>query len=338
MKEQKKLAVAFLAAAIMLILILDPKTAAAGANAGIDISIQTLIPALFPFFFLSSIMTTGFSGISLKFLNPVFRLCGIPRGAECLFLTGILGGYPVGAKAVADANCNNSITLESAQRILALCNNAGPSFIFGIIGSMFDSHLIPLIIWGIQIVSALFTAIFNNRKVLNKCEIQPCRTQTVSQMMLDCLKAIGSVCGWVILFRILISFLDRWVFIALPSESRVLVIGFLELANGCLNLKEIESVPLRFLFANILLSVGGICVTLQTFSVSGKVFSTKYYFLNKGIQCLMSTLISVATLMFLFPVNISKWLIVISCLAFGAVILISIHKLSKKGVAFRKFI
>ena len=39
--------------------------------------------------------------------------------------------------------------------MLAFCNNAGPSFLFGMVGPMFSQWYIPWILWSIYIISAL---------------------------------------------------------------------------------------------------------------------------------------------------------------------------------------
>ena len=80
------------AAFAMLMMILDSKTGIYGAAEGLRFCIQVLIPSLFPFIFLSIILTGSLTGRKISVLRPLASLCGIPKGAEILFLTGILGG------------------------------------------------------------------------------------------------------------------------------------------------------------------------------------------------------------------------------------------------------
>ena len=87
----------------MLLLILDTKTAIQGAQEGIRLCIMTVIPSLFPFFVLSSLLTGALTGVRLRFLRPIGKLCRMPAGSESLLLIGMLGGYPTGAKSAADA-------------------------------------------------------------------------------------------------------------------------------------------------------------------------------------------------------------------------------------------
>lgn len=97
------------------------------------------------------------------------------------------------------------------------------------------------------------------------------------------------------MFRIVIAFFDRWFLWLLPQSTHVLTIGILELANGCTELHKIADPVARFLICSIILSLGGICVTLQTISVTHGL-SMKYYFRGKGLQCLFSILLSIGIL------------------------------------------
>lgn len=113
--------------------------------------------------------------------------------------------------------------------------------------------------------------------------------------MLSSLSAIGIVCGWVILFRILISFLNQYVFGILPPWIQVAVIGILELSNGCCELMRISDVGLRFVICSSMLAFGGVCVLLQTISVL-QGLSIRHYLIGKSIQSIFSLILSTAAI------------------------------------------
>ena len=77
----------FLLCAGLLILILDASTAIKGVREGIDLCIRTVIPALFPFFVLSPMLTGAVTGVRI----PALRFLGCPEGAESIYLIGLLG-------------------------------------------------------------------------------------------------------------------------------------------------------------------------------------------------------------------------------------------------------
>ena len=86
----------------------------------------------------------------------------------------------------------------------------------------------------------------------------------------------------------------------LPGAAQVLLIGLLELSNGCLLLPALESEGLRMIVASALLAMGGLCVTLQTISVT-EGLSLRYYFPGKVLQASVSILMTVAMQFFLPP-------------------------------------
>lgn len=283
------------AAAGMLMLILDGKTALTGAQVGMDLCIRTVIPALFPFFVLSSLLVTGIDG---RWLRPLGRFCRIPKGAEPLLLVGLLGGYPTGAQCVAQGYRNGQLSKHQAERMLAFCNNAGPSFLFGMVAQMFDYPRYAWLLWVIHILSAILVARMIPAGDLSPVSVSVSRIR-LPQALAKAVSTTSLVCGWVILFRVLITFLDRWVLWLLPNTVQVLLVGLLELSNGCCALGSIQNTALRFLVCSGLLAFGGVCVTMQTRSVT-EGLSLKPYLLGKLLQTGISLFFAHA-LQFLFP-------------------------------------
>ena len=319
---------AILSAAGMIILVLDSKTAIAGATEGIDICIRTIIPSLLPFFILSSLLTSTVAGVKISFLRPIGRLCGIPHGAEYLLLTGFIGGYPVGAQAIAEAYKSGAISSQDAKRMLGFCNNAGPAFIFGIAGALFDSKSATLLLWLIHIASAILVAMILPRKRTGSCTLESKPNTPFPTILSNSLRVMAGVCGWVILFRIIIAFLCRWLLWLFPDPITLFIIGILELANGCYNLFETQSEILRFVISSVILGFGGICVGMQTVSVTGDL-GTGLYFPGKLLQALFSAMLSVATALWLFGGYISTALPVLIL-----AVLLFIFVIIKKTVAF----
>lgn len=282
----------------MVILILDSKTALRGTAEGVELCIKSLIPSLFPFFVCSSCLTSGLSGKSFPMLRWIGKLYRIPKGSESVLAVGILGGYPVGAQSVFQAYRQGAISRKTAERMIAFCNNAGPSFIFGIAAPFFSHPYIGWILWLIQLVSGLMVAWIIPCESLSLGVISK-EDSAFSSVLERSLRAMALVCGWVILFRLILSFLGRWVLWLFPSGIQVLAAGLLELANGCLLLGEVKTEGLRFILASAMLSFGGFCVCFQTRSVTGDL-SLGSYFPGKCLQCIICVLLSMGA-QFLFP-------------------------------------
>ena len=300
--NKQNLRTAIAAAVAMLVLILDGKTALAGAAEGIAICMNTLIPSLFPFFLLSTLLTGALSGQDIPILRPLAKLCHIPKGAESLLAIGFLGGYPVGAQNVSLAYQAGQLSDAQAARMIAFCNNAGPSFIFGILGCMFSSPIVAWLLWAVHITSALLVGMVLPDVQEDKKVTPLPRTVRITDALAQSVRTMGLVCGWVVLMRMLLSFLQRWFLWMLPLAVQVSISGILELANGCVQLAHIDCEGLRFILASAFLSLGGLCVTLQTASVASGI-PMRLYFPGKVLQCIISLLLS-CLLQYVFPAKL----------------------------------
>lgn len=266
----------------MLLLILDGETAIAGARMGVELCLKTVVPSLFPFLVLSSLLV----GTEFRFLQPLGKLCRMPRGAQSLLVPAFLGGYPAGAQSIGTAYRQGRLSKEDAQRMIGYCSNAGPAFLFGMAASLFPRKWMAWALWGIHIAAAVMTA-----RLFPAAGPMKSGTQGApSKALPSAVKAMGIICGWVILFRVIIAFLDRRVLKFLPGAVHVVLTGMLEMTNGCFELPKVASIPLRFTICSGLLASGGVCVAMQTASVVGGL-SMRLYYLEKGVQTLFSLLL-----------------------------------------------
>lgn len=271
----------------MLILILDSRTALETARECMQLITQTLIPSLFPFFFLSNWLTS--SGChSFRFLSHIGRLFRFPENCSYLLLPAFLGGYPSGAQAVESAREQGQLSQESAERLLGYCSNAGPSFLFGILSGFFPMPWMCWTLWAIHIAGALCAAwILPSPAIKSSHTAGNTPKISFSEILMRSIKATAMVCGWVILFRILLAFADRWFLWIFSQPIKVFLAGLLELTNGCCQLDRITDIRLRFIICSTMLSLGGLCVTMQTQSVVSQL-NLQYYYKGKGIQSFFS--------------------------------------------------
>ena len=305
------------------LLILDSKTALAGAQQGVALCIQTVIPSLFPFFLFSILLTSSLMGRQIPFLRPLCRWCRIPEGAQSILIAGFLGGYPVGAQCISQALDTGQLSPNDAKRLLGFCNNCGPAFLFGMAASLFEAWYAPWILWGIHIVSALCVgAIIPGRPqkctTLGKSVISPVLALTQS------VRIMAGVCGWVVLFRVLIAFLNRWVLWYPAIEYQVTISGLLELSNGCVTLHELSDWKLRFILCAGFLGFGGLCVTMQTLSVASSKLDKRLYFPGKVLHGCISLCLACI-------IQMDRWYILLSALTVGICFAVILRKKQKNS-------
>lgn len=313
----------------MMMLILDSQTAIRGAAEAISLCLNCVIPSLFPFFVLSILLTSAI----LNTANPHNRSNGLFRQpANTLFIAGLLGGYPTGSQAVAEAYRNGHLSKNTAHRLLGFCSNAGPAFIFGMTAQFFSARYIPWLLWFIHILSALIVRVIIPTQVEEPNLLKPGGRVTLQQAFSRSLYTTASVCGWITLFRVLISFLERWFLWFLPQTAGFMISGILELTNGIILLQNEQSEALRFICCSILIAFGGCCVWMQTISVT-KDLGTGWYFPGKLMQSAISGILSVITvrIIYNYELNQTIQLILIAGTAFF-VILALVYR--KKPIAF----
>lgn len=330
----KKVSILLLSSACMIVLILDSRTAIQGAIRGIDICMKSLIPSLFPFFIFSSLLTSSLTGKAIRILHPFNKICRIPRGSESLLLIGFLGGYPVGSQNVMHARETGYLSQEDACRMIVFCNNAGPAFIFGLLGQFFHHAVFPWILWSIHIISAILTGFLIPGGTLKQTRIR-CSAQISIPYALDSsIRVMARVCGWVVLFRIFLEFIRKWIFWQLPVSVQILITGLLELSNGCLLLQNLPSDGFRLIFASSFLGFGGLCVLLQTHSIVRDIpFS--FYLPGKLLQSTIGFLLAYGAQFFLEAdgrVHISPYILGL-ILLIAVVSVLLLHKF-KKPLAF----
>ena len=319
----------------MLVLILDSKNVLYGASDGIKLCIYTVIPSLFPFFVISYYLNSNICGRQIRSIRCLGRACGIPAGSESLLLLGLIGGYPVGAQGVRQAYEDKILPGTDAMRMLGFCNNAGPAFVLGMLSGLFPGSHIPWLIWFIHIISAISVGLLLPGK--SNANILPAHTNPITfpKALEHAVKAIANICGWVIIFRVLLTVLNYRIFNSSNELLRVIIAGTLELTNGCEKLLSIENEGLRFVICSAFLGFGGICVTMQTVSAVGGL-GLKMYLPGKIMQCCISILLSLLLQPILFSAHLDTTVIIGLTVSAIVILFVTLYYIRKKTVAFLK--
>ena len=283
----------------MIILLLDPTTAGFGGISGIRLCTDSVIPSLFPFIFICNYFNGNLSTLHTPFNRFLEKILHIPSDLESTLLLSFLGGYPVGAQTVADMYHDRILSKRSAEIYLGYFSNAGPAFIFGVAGMLFTAEYVCWILWMLQIISALITGILLPSPGDTDGSRTKCGNLSLVSALQKSLKICASISGWIILFRILLGYTDKYL-LRKCSISSVILSGLLELSNGCLNLSDVSSEPLRFVLCAVFLSAGGLCIVLQTASVT-KELGLGLYIPGKLIQTSVCLLLSIPLSYILFP-------------------------------------
>ena len=262
------------------------------ARTGLKLWANNVVPSLLPFLIATNLLShtniiNFLSQKSNKFMKPLFN---VPGDAVYAFIFGLISGYPVGAKIVADLRNNDVCTKDEAERMLCFTNNSGPLFIIGTVGiSLFSNTSIGFLLLITHILSALSIAItlgilsrFKKKESISltanisfssATNFQKNKSATFSNLgeilstaILESSKTLIMIGGFVVLFSVLISILSKSRILLVLSTifspllklfgistefSLPLISGLIELTNGVF---AVSKIPSKLLSTNIILS------------------------------------------------------------------------------------
>ncbi len=108
---------------------------------------SSVIPSLFPFMILSAIASRTAAYLADDGSSKSAVILSVFLGALC--------GFPVGAASVAAMHKSGLFRKYDAEHLCALCNNAGPAFVIGVIGHCFwENGMIGIMFYTCQFISA----------------------------------------------------------------------------------------------------------------------------------------------------------------------------------------
>ena len=334
MRLKKTLAVSA-AVCAMLCLIFAPAAAIESARYGLSLCAELIVPSLLPFFTASALLIRlGLPQTLGRALSPLARrLWGVSGAGASVFFAGICGGYPLGAQSAAELYLTGQVKKDEAETLLRFCNNSGPSFLIGVIGSsLFSSRSAGILLYLTHTAAALLTGVLFRRRsaavfssvpqpleetCIASSAPQPSEETGIAEAFTasvrQAVSAVLSVCGFVACFCVLSGLLDAlglWDIAAAaasrlvrtdPQDLRALLMGLLELSSGVGALRGLPLTPARFVLVSFLCGWGGLSVQFQTMAVLAETdLDVRPHLVGRIFSALLSCLLSFALTRF-FP-------------------------------------
>lgn len=289
----KKLRDALLAAALLTAaaaLVLAPQEAIAGAKSGLTLCFNVIVPSLFPFFVLSSLVVdlglAAYLGRAMeKLMRPLFRVSGACAAAVAL---GFIGGYPVGARTALQLYQQGQCSKVEAERLLAFCNNSGPAFILGVVGAgIFGDSRVGLLLYLTHAAASLLVGLLfrfhggDGRRAGPVRRAKPIETVTLPAAFTGAvsraLQSTLNICAFVVFFAVVLQLLTACGVLGAVARllallgfqqewARRLVAGLLELSSGVSSLAGGGGVVGRASMAAFMLGWAGLSVHCQVLS------------------------------------------------------------------------
>lgn len=281
--------------------LLQPQTATVAIGTGLQVCATAILPSLFPFFVLTDYwITRGHARALSRSAEPLMKhLFHLPGSSASAFLLGSIGGYPVGARTVAQLYTQKLLSREQAEQALLFCNNAGPAFVLGVLGGgLFQSTFAGVILYLIHLLSAVLTGVLLRPKsVPTDSHTFPAQKQgpSISQCWTQAISGGGKTALQVCIFVLFFSVVTECIQGFLPVQPYTfLLTASLELAGGARLLGQ-SSLPatLQFSVSALILGWGGLCVMMQSLSVLQSAgLSGKKLLIGKLSQGIISFLLA----------------------------------------------
>ena len=275
MKKFRAALPALALAAAFAALLRFPQEVSASVTEGLRLSVSVLIPSLFPFFICVNLTSAlGLTGVLARVFAPVMRRMFHVSGAGCTaVLCGAAGGYPSGAQCVAALYREGQLSRAEAEYLLLFCNNAGPAFLFGAVGTVLGIGMTGcLLLWGIHLLSALVIGLVNRPKEAPNAALPHVQRANASGAVVEAVRSAGQAVLQITMFVAAFSVLARLLTMAaahiLPDGVCTVLTGMLELSGG---IAALAAMPIalrwKLALASFFLGFGGLCVWMQTQAV-----------------------------------------------------------------------
>ena len=320
-----------------LALICWPKDVSAAVREGLGLCYNVILPSLFPFFILTSlVISLGLAGYLGRLLEPVMHpLFHVGGSCAAALALGFVGGYPVGARAALTLYEQGQCSKTECERLLAFCNNSGPAFILGVVGaSVFADSRVGFLLCLVHaaasfLVGLVFRFYHAGNRASDPPTVSPIAAQRFSTAFTAAVKgsvtSTLNICAFVVCFTVLLrlcflsgllpamaGFLGR-VFAPFgftEEWARRLLTGLLELSSGVAALTGEGSLTGRVSMAAFLLGWAGISVHCQVLSFLGESgLNTRTYIGGKLLHGLFSAaLTGLALRVFPLKESVSSYL------------------------------
>lgn len=253
---------------IMFALIVKNKIVYKGAYDGLMLWFNNVIPLLLPFMLMS--------GLIVKEIKKIPFNKQKKHAVIITLFTGLLCGYPLGAKNAAEFVSCGSYNTKTGNRLLPICNNISPMFLSGYILLNVLNERVTfiraiLIIYSPYVLYIFISFIFDKlttdkgKNTSNKSTINPTNSSYNSES--DYIMSVIIQITYVGFYIIICSIISEFIMsLSVAAKIKTLFAGISEITKGTMLIKTSPSYNLKIKTALILsfCSFGGVSSILQT--------------------------------------------------------------------------
>lgn len=299
---RRKFIIAVLALLVLLFVIF-PDIASNGAENGLMLWFNVIIPSLCPFMIISSMLiklnvTSFISNMFYPVLHKVFKLS---KDGCYPAVIGMLSGYPLGAKTVSDLYKMDLLSRKEAQYLIGFCNNASPMFMLEYIGVKCMGLKQPVFMLIVLYLSAFINAFLefyipghefpDKGNTSIKSKNYPIM-EALDESIVGSALTLVKVGGYIILFSIFTELLQSMVTVS--DILKIAGAGVLEITTAGEILADADiSLYIKCILTSAFCAFGGMSSVAQTSSVLiGTDLSSKRYLFVKVRQAAIAAVLA----------------------------------------------
>ncbi len=241
-----------------------------GAAKGLELCLRVLTPSLFPMMALSGLtVRTGLCRRIGRLLEkPTRVLFGLSGAFAPVVLLSLVGGYPVGARAIADLYRGGQVSRKQAERAALFCVGSGPAFLISFVGSaLYGSEEIGLILLCSQVLAVILSGIalrMIGGKISDNSEKElRIVTQPFSAALVEATRDASAGMAAIICEELLPA-----------CDAREILLSLLDVSTGVCRLQS--GFPLTMVAFAV--GFGGLCVHFQIFAALRELAAHKLLF------------------------------------------------------------
>ena len=291
----------------------------ASATKGLAVFSSSVLPAIFPFAFISNLMakTSIIEDISRAFERPVKRLFGASKSGAFVLFSSLICGYPVGSATIKQLYTAGVISDEEAKSYIPFSSTASPIFLLATVGgALFENVAVGGLILLSHYVATLLNGVlwgivakhrqrhgscagdgntpFVGAKTqnLSSCECAHYarasatsvrinnKENIVGDAMMSATSSMLAVGGYIVLFGLVVDTFHLIPnFGLLPPEVKSVLSALIEMSRGIAEARMVSVKWLSVALATFSVTFGGMSVNLQN-----------YHYLN-GCNCSLKDVI-----------------------------------------------
>ncbi len=286
----KRLVYCYMCLFVAILFFKNSQATAEWVSKGLTLCVKRLIPSLFPFMVVSSLLNGIEVGNSFfKILSKPFgALLGIGTHGTRALIIGWLCGFPIGAKCASSLFHDGYIGEEEYCTLLCVGSTPSPAFLIGSVGtSMLGSPSNGILLYAVSLVASLAIAslmsIGGKKKFCaHNVYPSPRKNISLSEAVTSAISDAGvgmlNICAFVVFFSAFLGALGSILSpLEIPTTARSLIFCFFELTSGIESISALRTPKILSLTA---LAVGwsGLSVHFQTMSICGGMgrFTARY--------------------------------------------------------------